>query len=145
MQVQRIQNNNNCKPIFTSSRLPLRNEIARLKNPTKEMVRDMYGTFGLDIYEGKKNLTIISDAELKKSKSIMSRMKNWLMGNKLQDFEEGDTLSDVLNKFIENKGNGFIKDIETMFGKKGLAKLEDTDINIHTFNFNDTERFVKVA
>ena len=37
------------------------------------------------------------------------------------------------------------EDIETMFGKKGLAKLEDTDINIHTFNFNDTERFVKVV
>lgn len=146
MQVQRVQNNHKN---FTFSGLiqglTLKNEIAKLKNPTKEMVKDLYGSFGLDIYEGKKKLTIIYDTELKKSKSIMSRMKNLLMGNKLQDFEESDTLSDVLNKFIENKGNGFVKDIETMFGKKGLAKLEDTDINIHTFNFNDIERFVKVV
>ena len=46
MQVQRVQNYNyNYKPNFTSSHLPLRKEIAGLKNPTKEKVKDLYGTF----------------------------------------------------------------------------------------------------
>ena len=143
MQVQRV-NNNNYKPNFSSSSLTLRNEIAKLKNPTKEIVEDLYGNFGLDIFAGKKHLTILSDSELNKSKSFVSRMKNWLFSSKLQDFEEGDTLTDVLNKFINNKSNGLVKDIEKMFGKKGMAKLDDADVYIHTFTFNDTERFVKI-
>ena len=143
MQVQRVQNNNTYKPTFYSQ-LSLRGEIAKLKNPTKEIVEDLYGNFGLDIYAGKKHLTILSDSELNKSKSVVSKMKNWLFGSKLQDFEEGDTLTDVLNKFINNKNNGLVKDIEKMFGKKGMAKLDDADVYIHTFTFNDTERFVKI-
>ena len=141
MRVQRIQNNNTN---FTSSSSTLRNEIAKLKNPTKEIVEDLYGNFGLDIYAGKKHLTILSDSELNESKNIISKMKNWLFGSKLQDFEEGDTLTDVLNKFINNKNNGLVKDIEKMFGKKGMAKLEDEDVYIYTYTFNSTKKFIRI-
>ena len=122
MQVQRVQNNNTYKPTF-SSQLSLRGEIARLKNPTKEMVQDMYGTFGLDIFEGKEHLTILSDKEFKKSKSIISKIRTWFTGNSLYDFEDGDTLSDIVLKFMGNKKSGLVKDIETKFGKKGLEQL----------------------
>ena len=142
MQVQRIQSNGNLKPIFTSSHLPLRKEIAKLTNPTKKSVKDLYGTFGLDLYEGKKNLTILSEKELKKSKSFISKIVNLITERELLDYKEGDTLTDVINKFIENKGNGFVKEIEKMFGKKGLSKLNDSDVYIMTFNFNDTKRFI---
>ena len=123
MQVQKVQNNNNCKPIFTSSQLSLRNEITKLKNPTKEMVQNMYGTFGLDIFEGKKHLTILSNKEFKKSKSLISKIKTWFTGNALYDYEDGDTLGDIVFKFMGNKKSGLVKDIETKFGKKGLEQL----------------------
>lgn len=123
MQVQRVQNNNTYKPTF-SSQLSLRGEIAKLKNPTKEIVQDMYGTFGLDMFEGKENLTILSDKELKKSKSLISRIKTWFTGISLYDYEEGDSLSDVVLKFMGNQKSGLVKGIETKFGKKGVEQLE---------------------
>lgn len=141
MQVQRIQNNN-YKPNFTSSRLPLRKEIAKLENPTREMVQDMYGTFGLDIFEGKEHLTILTEKQLKKSKSFISKLVNIITERELLDYKEGDTLTDIINKFVDNKRSGLVKDIETMFGKKGLSKLNDADVYIDTFTFNNTERFI---
>lgn len=120
MQIQSVQNN---KPIFTSS-LPLRSEIVKLKNPTKEMVKDLYGTFGLDIYEGKKNLTILSENQLKKSKSLISKIRTWFTGFQLADYEEGDTLMTILSKYMHNNKSGLVKEIETKFGKKGTDALE---------------------
>ncbi len=122
MLVQRVQNSNAYKPTF-SSQLSLRGEIAKLKNPTREMVQDMYGTFGLDIFEGKENLTILSDKELKKSKSLISKIRTWFTGISLYDYEDGDTLGDIVFKYVGNKKSGLHKDIETKFGKKGLEQL----------------------
>ncbi len=123
MQVQRVQNNNTYKPTF-SSQLSLRGEIAKLKNPTREMVQDIYGTFGLDIFEGKEHLTILSDKELKKSKNLISKIKTWFTGISLYDYEEGDSLRKVVLKYAGNKESGLVKDVETKFGKKGLAELD---------------------
>lgn len=103
-----------------NSRIPLKIEISKLKNPTKETVRDLYGTFGLDILEKKQSLTIISKRDI----GFLSKVKNWLTGNSFKDFEEGDTLKDVVFKYAGNKECGLVDDIETMFGKKGLKALE---------------------
>ena len=87
------------------------------------MVKDLYGNFGLDIFEGKKNPTILSDKEFKKSISIISKIRTWFTGNSLYDYEENDTLSDILFKYIGNKKYGLVKNIESKFGKKGLEQL----------------------
>ena len=124
MQVQRVNNNNTYRPAF-SSQLPLRGEIAKLKNPTKELVQDLYGTFGLDIFLKKEPLTIVSDAERKKSKSLMSRIKTWFTGISLYDYEEGDSLKKVVLKYAGNKESGTVKEVETKFGKKGVEELDN--------------------
>ena len=113
MQVQRVQT--------FSSQLSLRGEIAKLKNPTREMVQDIYGTFGLDIFEGKEHLTILSDKELKKSKNLISRIKTWFTGISLYDYEEGDSLRKVILKYAGNKESGLVKDVVKML-KQSLVK-----------------------
>ena len=80
----------------------------------------MYGTFGLDIFEKKQPLTITSKRDI----VFLSKVKNWLTGNTFEDFEEGDTLKDVVFKYAGNKECGLIDDIRTRFGKKGLKALE---------------------
>ncbi len=143
MQVQRVQNNN-YKTNFTFSSLTLKNEIAKLKNPTKEMVQDMYGTFGLDIFQGKEHLTILTDKEFKKSKSFITKIVNSITEQELFDYKEVDTLTDIINKYIRNKKIGFVKDIENMFGRRGLEKLKDPDVYIFTFNSNGDTRFINL-
>ena len=105
-------------------KIPLKEEIAKLKNPTKESVKELYGSFGLDVYENKSHLTILSQRELKKSKSIIYKIKKWFFGSSIYDFQENDTLKDVVFKYAGNKEAGLIKDIETMFGKKGMESFE---------------------
>lgn len=125
MQVQRVQNNNTTFGVKGGfAEKSLRSEISELRKPTKEMVRKMYGTFGLDLYEGKEPLTILTDAERKKSKSIVSRIVSWFTGKSLQDYKEGDSLRRVVHKFIYNKESGLVKNVETMFGEKGKEKLD---------------------
>ena len=102
----------------------LRKEIKSIKNPNKTVVKNLYGTFGLDIYEGKKDLTILSPKELKKSKDIWSKIKTWFTGNGLLDYEENDKLRDVVFKYAGNRNSGLVDDIEAKFGKRGVEELE---------------------
>lgn len=104
--------------------IPLKIEIKKIKNPTKEIVKDLYGSFGLDIFEKKEPITIMSEKEIKKSKSIISKIKTWFTGNSIVDFEEDDTLRDVVFKYAANKKSGLVSDVEKMFGKKGLESFE---------------------
>ena len=46
------------------------------------------------------------------------------MGDSLYDFQEKDTLKDVVFKYAGNKKAGLINDIEAMFGKKGMRAFE---------------------
>jgi len=125
MRVQRVQSNNTTFGVKGGfAETSLRSEILKLRKPTKEKVRQMYGTFGLALYEGKEPLTIITDEERKKSKSIVSRIVSWFTGKSLQDYKEGDSLRRVVHKYIYNKESGLVKDVETMFGEKGRENLD---------------------
>ena len=100
----------------------LYNEIHSLKNQSSLSIRRMYGDFGVDIFEGKTNLSILSDKERKPS--IFNRIKFWFTGDYPLDYEAGDSLFTVVFKYIGNKKVGLEKDIEEKFGQKGLKKLE---------------------
>ena len=97
-------------------------EIKALKKSTPEKVKQMYGDFGLDIYNGKSTLTILSEKE--KNPSIMTKIKTWFTGKAPADYEECDSLLTVLFKYVGNKEVGLEKDIQDKFGEQGIKKLE---------------------
>ena len=102
----------------------LRKEIKSIRNPNNTVVKNLYGTFGLDIYEGKKDLTILSPEEVKKSKTLWSKIKTWFTGNRLLDYEDNDKLRDVVFKYAGNKNAGLVGDIRAKFGQRGVEELE---------------------
>jgi len=97
-------------------------EIKTLKSAKKETIKRLYGDFGLDIYNGKSQLSILSEEE--KNPNIIKRIIHWFYGNSPVDYEAGDSLFTVVFKYVGNKKSGLEKDIEEKFGLKGLKKLE---------------------
>lgn len=96
-------------------------EIQQNKNMPIISIKRMYGEFGVDIFEGKKQLTILSEKE--KNPNFIKRIVRWFTGNAPLEYEEGDTMFDVVFKYIANKKAGLEKDIETKFGEEGIKKL----------------------
>ncbi len=96
-------------------------EIQKCKNLPIVSIKRMYGDFGVDIFEGKKQLTILSEKE--KHPNLMTRIVRWFTGNAPLEYEEGDSLLYVVFKYIGNKKAGLEKDIEAKFGEEGIKKL----------------------
>lgn len=107
--------------VIMPTRCSLTQEIKTLKKPTKETIKKLYGDFGVDIYEGKKQPTILTEKERKRN--IFDKIKTWFTGVAPDDYEEGDSLFDVVFKYVGNKKVGLEKDIEEKFGKEGIKKL----------------------
>ena len=101
--------------------LSLYDEVRSLRVPV-EQVKKLYGSLGVDIFEGRKP-TILSEEDIKLSKKIINRIKAWWLGMGKYDYEIGDRLSDVILKYALNKHAGKVDEIRELFGESGVSEL----------------------
>ena len=111
------------RPIMSGSNMTLYEEIRALRCTSAENVRELYGELGVDIYNGKIP-TILSDTDKKRTKSLIYRIIKWWSGIGILDYEQSDRLRDVILKYGYNKKGGLVKDINRIFGSRGVAELE---------------------
>ena len=104
---------------LSMERTPLKKVIKQMPNPTRENVKRLYGNIGVDIFEGKDKVTILSDKDVKNSKKLTSRIKKWWNRNSKLDYEENDSIKDLVLKYGHNNLRGTMDDIEEHFGKEG--------------------------
>ncbi len=105
---------------LSMERTPLRQVIKRMPNPTRENVKKLYGDIGVDIFEGKDKITILSDNDYKKSRSLIGRMIEWWAGSSKFDYEEKDSIKDLVLKYGCNNVQGSYDEIEQKFGQEGI-------------------------
>ena len=101
--------------------LSLYDEVRSLRVPA-EQVRKLYGSVGVDIFEGRKP-TILSEDDIKASKKWINRIKAWWSGMDKYDYEPGDRLRDVILKYAYNKKAGKTDEIRELFGESGVSEL----------------------
>ena len=102
--------------------MTLKDRVLYSKRLPVQDIKRIYGTIGVDIFEGRKP-TILSDVSIKKPKTIIERIKEWWNGGNI-DYEESDRLSDVLMKYAYIKKSGTVEEIRTMFGEEGVSELK---------------------
>lgn len=105
---------------LSMERTPLKKIIKQNPSLTREKVKTLYGDIGVDIFEGKEKITILSDKDYKKSQSFISKVIKWWNGNGKFDYEENDTIKDLVHKYACNQRYGTYQEIEEKFGKEGL-------------------------
>lgn len=91
-----------------------KNRNLKIKESNKRNYHRFVWNLWVRYFWKKQPLTIIS----KRDNNFLSKVKSWLTGNAPIDFEEGDTLKDVVFKYAGNKESGLVYDIGTKFGKK---------------------------
>ncbi len=104
---------------LSMEKIPLKTIIKQSPSLTKERVKTLYGDIGVDIFEGKKNITILSDKDYKKSQSFISKAIRWWSGKGKLDYEEKDSIKDLVHKYAYNQKFGTFDEIEQKFGKEG--------------------------
>ena len=105
-------------------RTPLKQIIKQMQNPTRENIKKMYRDIGVDIFEGKDKITILSEQDYKKSKSITAKIKSWFSWGGKYDYEEKDTVKDLVHKYGCNNIRGTYDEIEEKFGQEGRRVAE---------------------
>lgn len=109
---------------YYTSRIPLYIEIQQVKKPTSAKIKKMYGQLGLDIFEGKEKISILSDKENKPFKKFVNNIKAMFAMPVQFEYQKKDTMKDILLKYMFNKNSGTNKEIEEKFGEKGLECLQ---------------------
>ena len=97
-------------------------EISRIKKPTKEKVKQLYGQLGVDIFEGKKDITL-RDNPLPKIFQKLNSIRLFIFGG-IEDYQYDDNLNDVIMKYISIKNKFKDTEIYEKFGEKGLEKIQ---------------------
>ena len=98
---------------------PLKKIIQRMPNATKTEVKKMYGDIGVDIFEGKDKISILPEEDIQKSKTLVSKFRKWWSGNCKFEYEEKDTLKDLVLKYGCNNTRVTSQEIEEKFGQEG--------------------------
>lgn len=96
--------------------ISLYNEIHSLGKTNAEQVKQLQGTVGADIFEGK-NPTISSSNHA--NKNIINKIKNWFAIRNKVDYKKNDSLWKIMFKYIYNNKKGNEQDIEKTFGSRG--------------------------
>ena len=104
---------------LSMERTPLKTIIKQSPALTREKIKMLYGDIGVDIFDGKKTITILSPKEYQKSQSLKSRIIRWWNGNGKYDYEENDSIKDLVHKYAYNQKFGTLDEIEEKFGKEG--------------------------
>ena len=105
---------------LSMERTPLKQVIKQMPNPTRETVKQLYGNIGVDIFEGKAKITILSDKDLKKSQTLLSKIRKWWSGSGKFDYEENDSVKDLVLKYGCNNRMGTYTELEEKFGQEGV-------------------------
>jgi hypothetical protein len=114
---------------------PLKTIIKQNLSLTREKVKTLYGDVGVDIFDGKDKITILSDKDYKKSQSFMSKAIKWWIGKGKLDYEEKDSVKDLVHKYAYNQTSGTFNEIEEKFGKEG-RRVADIFKVIGSFKIN---------
>ena len=104
---------------LSMERTPLKTLIKQNPSLTREKVKTLYGDIGVDIFEGKEKITILSKEDYKKSQSFISKAIRWWSGKGKLDYEENDSVKDLVHKYAYNQTSGTFDEIEEKFGKEG--------------------------
>ena len=102
----------------------LKNEIRSMQTSSLQEVRKLYGQLGVDIYQGKRNITILEPEKKRGLKYFINKVRYFLGTRYQKDYEPNDSLHVVVMKHIFNKGKVLDTDVKQKFGEKGLKKLE---------------------
>ena len=99
-------------------------QVKALKNFSNAQVRQTYGQIGVDIFQGKKKISIITDKSYKKDDKFINSVKSFLGVDKRKyDYNKKDSLYDVMFKYLVNKEQVNSSEIKNMFGEKGLEVM----------------------
>lgn len=101
--------------------ISLYNEIKSMKKPSIKRVRRAYGSFGLDLYQGKDSVTILTKKQ--KEKTFIDKVVKFFTGREYVDYEQNDTLFNVVLKYCCNNEVGLVADIKNKFGERGVDVL----------------------
>ena len=104
---------------LSMERTPLKKIIKQNSTLTREKVKTLYGNIGVDIFEGKNKITILSKEDYNKSQTFLSKIRKWWNGNGKFDYEEQDSVKDLVLKYGCNNISGTYAEIEEKFGKEG--------------------------
>lgn len=106
-------------------RTPLKTIIKQSSAFTKEKVKTLYGDIGVDIFEGKDKITILSEEDYKQSNKLINKLIRYFSGKGKLDYDEKDSVKDLVLKYGYNNHRGTFDEIEEKFGQEGLrvAKL----------------------
>lgn len=112
------------KDSISTGRTPLKNLIKQMQNPTKAEVKKLYGDIGLDIFEGKDKITILTIKNDEQSKNFITKIMKWFNGMGKFDYEEKDSINDLVLKYACNGSFGTVNEIEEKFGQEGKKAAE---------------------
>ncbi len=104
---------------LNTENIPLKKIIKQNPSLTREKVKTLYGDIGVDIFEGKEKITILSEKDYKKSHSFINRAISWWSGKGKLDYEEKDSVKDLVHKYAYNQTSGTYDEIKEKFGEEG--------------------------
>lgn len=105
----------------------LKSEVSNIGDLTK--VRELYGQIGVDILETNGKYVTLVKNKSSKPQSLLNKIITFLRlstetKKNIYKYNEDDTLSDVMQKYMCNETSGTYDDILKMFGKRGIEQME---------------------
>ena len=100
-------------------------ELHQKKGTSREIIKRDYGQTGIDIFNGKKSGCLVNDKNYLKDDSFMNKIKIFLGIDKPKyNYESGDSLQEIMMKYLLNNETINASQIQNIFGKKGFEVLE---------------------
>ena len=103
---------------------PLKVLISHESNKDIRFIRKNYGQLGVDIFQNEKKPSILSKKDSKKINKLINNIKKFFGYVGKNDYEESDSLNDVMFKYIWNKKSGKTSDIKEVFGQNGMEMFK---------------------